>query len=57
MQFKIKALNNFASGYGWLQNKKIPGGRIMSNRVPKGINQLKIALRHSANSLNPSLEF
>ncbi len=57
MQFKIKAPNNFAPDYGWLENNKISGGGIMSNRVSKGNNQLKIALRHLANSLNPSLEF
>ncbi len=57
MQFKIKAPNNFAPGYGWLENNKILGGRIMSNRVPKRSNQLKITLRHLANSLNSSLEF
>ncbi len=57
MQFKIKAPNNFAPDYGWLENNKISGGGIMSNRVPKGSNQLKITLRHSANSLNPVWNF
>lgn len=32
-------------------NNKISGGKILSNRVPKGSNRLKIALRQAANAI------
>lgn len=38
----------------WLRlapNNKISGGKILSNRVPKGSNRLKIALRQAANAI------
>jgi transposase len=30
-------------------NNKVSGGRILSSKIPKGSNRLKIALRHAAN--------
>lgn len=38
----------------WLRlapNNKISGGKVLSHRIPKGSNRLKIALRQSANSI------
>lgn len=38
----------------WLRlapNNKISGGKILSNKVPKGSNRLKIALRNAANAI------
>ena len=38
----------------WLRlapNNKISGGKILSNKIPKGSNRLKIALRHAANAI------
>ena len=32
-------------------NNKISGGKILSNKIPKGSNRLKIALRHAANAI------
>ena len=32
-------------------NNKIRGGRILSNKIPKGSNRLKIALRQAANAV------
>jgi transposase len=49
--------SNFESGKdftSWLRlapNNKKTGGKIISNKVPKGSNRLKIALRHAANSI------
>ncbi len=38
----------------WLRlapNNKISGGKVLSNRIPKGSSSLKIALRQAANSI------
>jgi len=38
----------------WLRlapNNKISGGKVLSNRIPKGSNRLKIALRQAANAI------
>ena len=32
-------------------NNKISGGEMLSNRIPKGSNGLKIALHHAANAM------
>jgi transposase len=32
-------------------NNKISGGKVLSSRVPKGSNRLKIALRNAANAI------
>jgi transposase len=50
-----EGLHNFRSGKmfaSWLRlapNNKISGGKVLSNRIPKGSNRLKIALRQAAN--------
>ncbi|MGK7396455.1 MAG: hypothetical protein ACNS62_17890 [Candidatus Cyclobacteriaceae bacterium M3_2C_046] len=37
---------------GWLApNNKITGGKVLSNRIPKGSSRLKIALRNAANAI------
>ena len=41
----------FASWLRLAPNNKISGGRILSNRIPKGSNRLKIALRNAANAI------
>jgi transposase len=52
-----EGLKKFASAKqftSWLRlspNNKISGGRILSNRIPKGSNRLKIALRNTANAV------
>ena len=52
-----KGFNQFPTAKhftSWLRlapNNKISGGRILSNRIPKGSNRLKIALRSSANAI------
>jgi transposase len=48
-------IHNFSSAKqfaSWLRlapNNKISGGKILTNRIPKGSNRLKIALRNAAN--------
>ena len=32
-------------------NNKVSGGKILSSKVPKGSNRLKIALRNAANAI------
>jgi len=34
-----------------LPNNKISGGKVLSNKIPKGSNRLKIALRNAANAI------
>lgn len=41
----------FASWLRLSPNNKISGGRVLSNRIPKGSNRLKIALRNTANAV------
>jgi len=48
----IKKFSNAKKFASWLRlapNNKISGGRTLSNRIPKGSNRLKIALRNAAN--------
>ena len=46
---KFETAKQFAS---WLApNNKISGGKMLSNRIPKGSNRLKIALRNAANAV------
>lgn len=53
----LKGLKKFATAKqftSWLRlspNNKISGGRVLSNRIPKGSNRLKIALRNTANAI------
>lgn len=42
---------HFASWLRLAPNNKISGGKILSNRIPKGSNRLKIALRNAANAV------
>ena len=52
-----EGLKEFSTGKqfaSWLRlapNNKITGGKILSNKIPKGSNRLKIALRNAANSI------
>ncbi|MDP3667803.1 MAG: transposase [Sediminibacterium sp.] len=46
-----KTAKQFASWLRLAPNNKISGGKVLSNRVPKGSNRLKIALRNAANSI------
>ncbi len=48
---KFKSAKEFSSWLRLAPNNKISGGKILSNRIPKGSNRLKIALRHSANAI------
>jgi len=48
---KFKSAKQFSSWLRLAPNNKISGGKILSNRVPKGSNRLKIALRQAANAI------
>ncbi len=48
---KFSTAKQFASWLRLAPNNKISGGRKLSNRTPKGSNQLKIALRNAANAI------
>jgi transposase len=48
---KFETAKHFTSWMRLAPNNKISGGRILSNRVPKGSNRLKIALRQAANAI------
>ncbi len=48
---KFRTAKEFCSWLRLAPNNKISGGKILSNRIPKGSNRLKIALRHSANAI------
>jgi len=48
---KFKTAKQFASWLRLAPNNKISGGKILSNRIPKGSNRLKIALRQAANAI------
>jgi len=48
---KFETAKQFASWLRLAPNNKISGGRILSNRIPKGSNRLKIALRQAANAV------
>ena len=53
----LKGLKKFSTAKqfsSWLRlspNNKISGGKILSSRIPKGSNRLKIALRNAANAV------
>ena len=50
----IKKFNTAKQFTSWLRvapNNKISGGKVLSNRIPKGSNRLKIALRQAANAI------
>jgi transposase len=48
---KFSTAKRFAAWLRLAPNNKISGGRILSNRIPKGSNRLKIALRNAANAV------
>lgn len=48
---KFKTAKEFCSWLRLAPNNKISGGKILSNRIPKGSGRLKIALRQAANSI------
>ena len=48
---KFKSAKQFASWLRLAPNNKISGGKILNNRIQKGSNRLKIALRNAANSI------
>ena len=48
---KFSTAKHFASWLRLAPNNKISGRKTLSNRIPKGSNRLKIALRNAANSV------
>lgn len=48
---KFETAKQFASWLRLTPNNKISGGKVLSKKVPKGSNRLKIALRNAANSI------
>lgn len=48
---KFATAKQFTSWLRLAPNNKISGGKILSNKVPKGSNRLKIALRNAANAI------
>jgi transposase len=48
---KFPSGKQFTSWLRLAPNNKISGGKVLSNKIPKGSNRLKIALRHAANAI------
>lgn len=48
---KFPTAKHFASWVRLAPNNKISGGKVLSNKIPKGSNRLKIALRNAANAI------
>ncbi len=48
---KFPSAKHFTSWLRLAPNNKISGGKVLSHRIPKGSNRLKIALRQSANAI------
>jgi transposase len=48
---KFETAKQFASWLRLAPNNKISGGKVLSHKVPKGSNRLKIALRNAANAV------
>ena len=48
---KFESAKQFASWLRLSPNNKISGGKVLSNKIPKGSNRLKIALRNAANAI------
>jgi len=48
---KFKSSKEFVSWLRLAPNNKISGGKVLSSKVPKGSNRLKIALRQAANAI------
>ncbi len=49
--YKFESAKQFASWLRLSPNNKISGGKVLSNKIPKGSNRLKIALRNAANAI------
>jgi hypothetical protein len=48
---KFASAKHFASWLRLSPNNKISGGKVLSSKIPKGSNRLKIALRNAANAI------
>jgi len=48
---KFKSSKDFVSWLRLAPNNKISGGKVLSSKIPKGSNRLKIALRQAANAI------
>lgn len=48
---KFPSAKNFSSWCRLSPNNKISGGKVLSSRIPKGSNRVKIALRNAANAI------
>jgi transposase len=48
---KFETAKQFASWLRLAPNNKISGGKLLSNKIPRGSNRLKIALRQAANAI------
>jgi len=48
---KFHSAKQFASWLRLAPNNKVSGGKILSSKIPKGSNRLKIALRQAANAI------
>ena len=48
---KFPSAKHFASWLRIAPNNKVSGGKILSSKVPRGSNRLKIALRNAANAI------
>jgi len=48
---KFRTAKHFASWLRLAPNNKVSGGKVLSSRVPRGSNRLKIALRNAANAI------
>jgi len=48
---KFPSAKQFASWLRLAPNNKVSGGKVLSSKVPKGSNRLKIALRNAANAI------
>lgn len=48
---KFSSAKHFCSWLRLAPNNKISGGKVLSSKIPKGSNRLKIALRNAANAI------
>lgn len=48
---KFPTAKHFASWLRLSPNNKVSGGKVLSNKIPKGSNRLKLALRNAANAI------
>ena len=52
---KFPTAKHFTSWLRIAPNNKVSGGKVLSSKVQKGSNRLKIALRNAANAIGVSL--